>query len=187
MRIGSRRQHYIFAHQMLPALLEEDRKQILGSLLMAERDEFLRDVWDYVGEQLDGSDERNTPFEPVGLSAQVIENSPYATFIIQLPQPERALEAFFAGIVFGPFTGLSAETAGTVPYRYFTLELALGGDENLAQTMFCEWRDGSHLNMGEGPPPETEPFFAAIQQVLLDGVSPLASYTPNHHDEDEEI
>lgn len=178
MRYGSRRQHYIFAHQMLPALLDENRKQILGSLLMAERDEFLRDVWDYVGEQLDGSDERNSPFEPIGLSARVIENSPYMTCIVSLPNPETLPEAHFVAVVFGPFTNLSAETADQVPYRYFALELTYNPDKTERGTMLCEWRDGNHLNMGQGPPPDEDAFFMAIQQVMLEGVTPVASYSP---------
>lgn len=74
--------------------------------------------------------------------------------IIEMPPPRRDTECYFMAVTF--------KDPGT-PY-YFTLERNRAAANS---TMFCSWdSQGSHLNHGEGPPPDKESFAACIARQL---------------------
>ena len=76
------------------------------------------------------------------------------SLVIEMPPPRRNAECHFVAISF--------EGDGTP--HYFTLER-----QRMASnaTMFCSWdAQGSHLNHGEGPPPDKESFATYIHRQL---------------------
>jgi len=142
-----RRHHYLFAHRELPSAAF----RFGADLVSAARDGRLTldTVWVRVGEGLPEPDR----LTPEGLSVSCRRLQDRDVLLVTLPAPQAPTEAYFAAIV--------------VPaLRYFTLEDAYRPVDGARYTVLGEWTDaGIHVNHGAGPPPEPEPFLAAISRL----------------------
>lgn len=147
-----RPQHYLYAHRVLPTLFYQNPQHFL-SILITDGIAFLRFFWDRTLQ--DQGDEPRTPPQGMNYETRGLDDGTVIA-IIELPPPERMAEAYFVAAVF--------HEADPHPLmRYFTLELGLSLFENTPRTVLCEWTaDGKHLNFGDGPAPESKPFFDAI-------------------------
>lgn len=146
-----RRQHYEFAHLLLPQRFFSDAKGLYRILCDDEGITLLEALWreaksDMLDDDIDSKDlSRSTHLGP----------SDSNLMIIKLPLPKAVTEAYFVGLVVGE------------NYRYFTLEL--GFDEGgIKRTVFCEWKNGAHFNYGDGPSADVEAFAATIRAYLDD-------------------
>ncbi|MDK2124067.1 hypothetical protein [Parachitinimonas caeni] len=155
--------HYVFAHQALRQLCQEDPLRFFAIIGSEEQMDFLAWAWGVteknVGEKADGY-----RVEEVAVTRGRILDRP--GIIVQLPQPRATAEAHFVGIVLDvPLS--EASPPEKVGFRYFVLECGthLDGTE---RTVLCEWTaDGDHRNYGDGPAITVQDFVAAIEKRLV--------------------
>lgn len=140
-----RRQHYWFAHRLLPQVVFHDPARFLAAIA-GGHDVILHRLWEQA--PADGP-----PIPPVGLGAAVVPVAGRRCAVVAFPPPAGTVEAYFAGVV-------EPAEAGTGPageWRYFVLEkstpasrqagaaVAAGG----ADAVLCEWlADGGRRNHG---------------------------------------
>jgi len=197
-RPRARQQHYLFAHKMLPQIAFDFGA---ASVLMLSEQEkaadFLERVWRDCGEGLEGRDFVSPDGASVGLSVETrrIGNNELVS-IVSLPTPEVTPEAYFVALMCDAVPQSasgdgSPETlelwrllVRSTPVRVFTLELSQP-EEGEARTVFCEWTsDGRHVNMGDGPSPDKNAFFAFLGAQGLP--RPQASFDPKRQNPVEE-
>lgn len=153
-------QRYVFAHRALPQVVHDDPEKARTLLSGPEGAGFLAFLWHRVGERL--PPEERAPAEGLETSRHV---KPDGTVIIlvTMPPPKRSPEAWFAALVFtpGPRKMLFFRHPPTV--QYLTLELGHDVDGE-TRTVLCGWsKDGTHYNLGDGPPPESDAFLDRVR------------------------
>ena len=164
----SRTQHYVFAHQWLPATFFAIPERMVGDLLANDATDGIRHSWDRLGARLAAAER----LDPVGLEARVVpvhedDHSDYYA-IVTLPEPQAVPEAYFVGMVVRPVDGelVAEEVSGTVregtKLWYFTLERSVDSDLVTPSTVLCAWHEGTHLNFGEAVEPTMKDFLGAI-------------------------
>ncbi len=158
-----RAQHYSFAHRLLPALAWQDPERLRLALASDQSLAFLMRLWHDIAEHLP-PDQR---LDPAGLSAEARPHGARQIVLITLPPPVAVTEAHFAACVFDP------HARPTAPPRYFTLEESYSFFSHQRTTVLGEWRPTGHDNLGAGPAPEREAFYARVCQHL-------DSHTPEH-------
>ena len=149
-----RRQHYFFAHYVLPGLIFENIDTALETFSNPNVDILLQRLWAIAVPE--GSTE--PPILPTSLAVSEFSPAPgVRLFVFSLPQPVAMTEAFF--------TALACMTANSKPMvRYFTLELGFSQTHAL-RTVIGEWTpDRSHVNYGDGPEPTAEAFVSALER-----------------------
>lgn len=155
--------HYLYAHRLLPQLAFSAPEKFLA---FVERNgsAFLEYFWNECGKQI-AEDER---IQPEGLSCKIYSlDDGIVAACITLPQPVEMPEAYFAAFVHRP-EGDDLLNSKQVFTRYFTLEYGQRMDGS-ARTVLCEWNaEGSHLNYGDGPPPQMDLFLNSIESLLSD-------------------
>lgn len=155
-----RRQHYAFAHAVLPRFFYSDPR-LFTSYLAQDKSRFLRFYWDKIGEKFDDPGDR---VDGSGLNGEVrlLDNQVQAG-LITLPTPQRVPEAYFV------MTFYHADFNAAPLARYYTLEYGWNIHTNTPYTVFCGWTaDGTHFNKGAGPEPDLETFLK-VAQADLDG------------------
>lgn len=152
----ARKQHYYFAHRVLPALAHASPEKVLNFLRSAEGDAFLLDLWNAVGDEIEGfADEGRVAPEGLSYFVRKLEAQSQIA-IVRLPTPERLNEAHFVGLVFSPARRAFMFWKPSVSVRYFTLEIGVG------RTILGEWTKRGHANYGDGPQPNEEEFIRTI-------------------------
>jgi hypothetical protein len=125
--------------------------------------EFVRDLWEQAGTYaLPGTVQNDAE---LSVDSRWV-GSEYLLTTIRLPPPHAAPEAWFVCLAATAPPG--AETlADLTDIRVFTLEQSLGLNENVPGTMLCEWTpEGTHRNLGAGPPAELEAFYRSVVAQL---------------------
>ena len=155
---GPRDHHYYFAHQYLPAKASEDAKTLVAKLQTDPATEYLTSLWKFSRSDIDAVDD--IVISTGDLECTPIAMDAYSGVVVRFPQPARTLEAFFAAIL------LNTGSSDSNDHRYFTLEL--GGDDfgGAGRTMFCEWKDGCHINYGDGPEPVRGSFVRHLEEFI---------------------
>jgi len=145
-----RRQHYHFAHRMLPRLAHGDPARIFAFLTL-DPDDFLRSLWQDCADLAEiAGDRPDRRFRPPALRRTVDRTE---WFVVSLPEPRACPEAYFVAL---GFHGDGASFELTV----FTLELAGDGD---APVLGRHNPDGTHTSFGARDIPRTP-------EAFLDGV-----------------
>jgi hypothetical protein len=152
-----RAQYYLFAHGALRELaLEQPMMAFAGVLSDEPRDKTGRMLWDDCGQRVKQAGEPTWPFP--GMESRMYDDGPFPMAVVKLPEAKKQTEAHFVAIVLC-VDPKKDKPPPPVPARYFTLEHGGPGGE----TVFGEWtKDGKHLNRGEGPAAEWEPFHRAV-------------------------
>jgi hypothetical protein len=188
-----RDQHYVFAHIALRQIAFKNPVGCVGVLHSPEAMKFLTELWEEVGThcreapEAGGAAVQHIDGSTLGVRPARVGNFPSA--VVSLPQPLAPTEAYFIALV------LHVELAtlqgdGPTPENpelsYYTLErgVSLDGRE---RAVLCAWdAQGSHLNFGEGPPAQFEPFVEAVRaQVGGKGAEVKASFKPPAENEGE--
>jgi hypothetical protein len=144
-----RRQHYDFAHRLLPKLIADSPDRVLDILAGEQGDSFVEQMWRFAAEGVPEAQRiaerpvRHVRHLPMGQLA----------VILALPPAAAVTEAHLVAIV-------STAPKGA---RYFTLESGVDFPEETARTVFCEWTSGSHVNFGSGPAAEVDPFLDVVE------------------------
>ena len=157
-------QHYTFAHRYLPEIVARQPKLFVESLLKPESN-MINVRWIMNAQKYDLSDEEFIPADGLDCFPINFSEDHYGV-LIQLPQPKRIAEAYFAAIVLKEL-----EESSKVRYRYLTLELGIN-DDGSAGTIFGEWlptEPGYHVNRGSGPSPIKERFLEEVRKLVGDG------------------
>ncbi len=153
---GTRHQHYVFAHGLLPQTAHRDPALLLSILSGGKREEFLLGLW--ADARTQAPDEVVIP--PAGLAAEVRQSGDRSIALITMPNPERVPEAYFAAVVFLPADDDGGEG---MTCRYLTLEYGFTMPGDPRHTIFGGWTpDGTHHNFGKGPPAELEAFYDRV-------------------------
>lgn len=169
MAPGPRPHHYVYAHKMLPKLFHGDPTLFIATMLDA-RETFLRKVWDDLGQRVEDNDGPRARLPSDGLGVY-FERLPKDVLVavVELPEakymPEAHLVAFVYQLPESAQGRLRPGRAGMA--RMFTLEygLSLQGDE--PRTVLCEWSaDGTHRNLGDGPPATIDDFIEKIASLV---------------------
>jgi hypothetical protein len=149
-----RRQHYEYAHRVLPGVAFDNPSGMMTVLASPKARPLLADLWLRLAEQCerDGqpADRAYRPPEPARRRANAT-----AWYVVTLPQPLHSPEAFLVALAFD---------AATATVRCFTLELTWDHVARKATTVVCGWSpEGNHLNYGlHGTPPEPAAFLDAV-------------------------
>ncbi len=149
----ARLQHYLFAHRVLPDLFSRDPLQMLAALKGPDGPERLRRLWEEVGKGAP-PEERVAPDGLTCSDHELSRGLWCPTLVVVMPPTANVGEAILAAAVLagGP--------------RYFTLEHGLALPEGAPRTVLCEWRAGSHLNYGDGPPADVTAFLQAVEDKV---------------------
>ncbi|PIE18820.1 MAG: hypothetical protein CSA65_04085 [Proteobacteria bacterium] len=142
-----RAQHYDFAHLLLRRRFFEDPSGLARLVAGEDGETFLQAMWN----EAMASGEVD-PIPPRGLKGTLVGGARGVLVVVDLPRPRAMTEAHQVALVV-PEQG---------DPRYFTLELGFDEDDH-QRTVLCEWRDGAHMNFGDGPAPDIEAFAAAVR------------------------
>lgn len=158
IRDAPRRQHYYFAHQYLRDRAQQNPEPLVDNLRKETGTKYLKFLWVSRGFAAKREEDDFIPAD--GLKCFPIEiGNEYFGALVEFPTPEKMTEAYFAAII------LPVRAQPSVPAEFFTLEFSLNRSEG---TILCKWVEGSHFNLGDGPPPQREAFVEAISKLLLD-------------------
>ncbi len=153
-----RRQHYHFAHQYLPERACQHPKLLVEKLREKSATSYLSFLWVSRGLAVKGEHEEFIPAD--GLECCPIEiGDDYYGALVRFPTPQKMAEAYFVAIV------LPVANSASASCQFFTLEFSMDADRT-KRTALGEWVDGSHFNLGSGPPPEKEAFLEAMAELV---------------------
>jgi hypothetical protein len=173
-----RTQHYVFAHVVLRQLAFERPLEVVGTLHTDDGPKFLQALWADVAAQvraggqpadIDGSD----------LAFGGVRVGDFPCAVIRMPSPMAPTECYYVAIVLHvKLDGSDQPLKGQPEVSYFTLErgVTMDGGE---RTVLCGWdAAGTHLNYGDGPPPDPDAFAAALKALLAGRRELHASFRP---------
>ena len=157
-----RAHHYVFAHVALRTFCERDPLKFFAIMASEQKEDFISFVWEKVCEQCDENEKADFSEKDIKISTIKVRN--YPTVIIVMPEATAIAEAIMIGVVLTTKTeNINADTK--IEYRYFVLEQGVdikGG----SRTVFCEWSNKGHLNMGDGPEATVDSFIETIKQKI---------------------
>ena len=176
----ARMQHYIFAHQLLPAQMFADPATVLVPMVSEtgyseEGRAHLLQFWEAAGEGQSGDDVVRA--DGLTYSMEVLGHPNSTAFFVTLPPPVKKSEAHFVLMVFDA-PGLCVGTPRQL--RYFVLE-NYGERDGALKTQLGEWvakDDGSlkYADHGEGLPATKEAFMAKVEEIIrASGSQPAAA------------
>ena len=157
---------YIFAHRYLPALVHED-PQIATSLAFSKKQqELLLKIWELCQERYPNAPSQN-PTDLTVTGGKLDEG--VAAALVTMPPPEDITEAYYVCVI-AKFS-MEGGKVKVSDVAYYTLEKSISLDANALfgleektpspprdarPTVLGGWgKDGSHLNFGSGPSPES--------------------------------
>jgi hypothetical protein len=148
---------------MLPQLAFSAPEKFLA-FLERNGSTFLEYFWNECGKHI--AEEQRLDPEGLGCNIYPLDDDIVAA-CITLPQPTEMPEAYYIAFVHRPASEDPLDSK-RVFTRYFTLEYGQRIDGS-PRTVLCEWTaDGSHLNYGDGPPPQMDLFINSIESLLSD-------------------
>lgn len=153
----ARPQHYHFVHRFLPGQLEFGAKTVVERLL-ENPGRYLNYYWSSSMEEIGIDQQKSLPSDGLECFPIQLDDTRHGV-LIQLPEPKNTNEAYFAAIV------ITKSSENFDEFRYFTLEYSKGFDGFL-RTVLCEWKDGTHFNYGDGPPPQSAAFIESLKRLL---------------------
>jgi hypothetical protein len=172
---AARMQHYIFAHQLLPAQALYFPAETLVPLVDASGSsqagrEHLLDFWQTAGEGLSGK--HLVPSDGLKYQMVVLGHPNSTAFLIELPPPIKKPEAYGVLIVFDA-PGLARNNIRHL--RYFVLEFH-GAKGGMPKAGISEWTpkgDGEleYVDHGECTRPGKKEFAARVQQIIKESGS----------------
>ena len=154
--------HYTFAHVALRHFCASDPLQFFGIMGSEDAAGLFDFLWEKVCEQCDPSGPTGLKREDIRFHTLRIAEHP--TVLVIMPDAQAVAEAIMVAVVLMADLGAD-EVPDPVPYRFLVLEQ--GADlDGTRRTVFCEWTEDAHLNMGDGCEPNTEAFVAFLEGKL---------------------
>lgn len=160
---------YVFANLYLRGALFEIG---VGDVLFTNRGtEYLRGMWERCSRDYPQGN-RLGPSELRLL--EVVRYQDWVILPVVFPEPDQATEPFFGAIALRQGQKRWGLWRAKPQLRYFLLELKEPASAH--GTTLGEWTMEQHLNYGNGPPPEVEPFIERVADVLDGRVNVVARY-----------
>ena len=151
-RFGVHNQHYVFVHQVLRDLFFDSPDKIIAILGDESRNNSLLDLWNKVGDILEGL----SLVEPNGLCCELKVYGNMTIVVVTLPTPKNLNETYFVALIYRPPTPGQEALA-----RFVTLE------HSVDTVVLCEWDGNSgHVNMGYQCEPILQDFFEEVCRLL---------------------
>lgn len=146
------RQHYDFAHKVVPYVIKEYFEELVNQLVNGSVQEWINQLW--TNNVDDTLINYSVAVHPVCQYAKASEEIGLIYFI--MPAPRTTGEALYTAIVFL----MDEDSPSTWLWRYFTLELgvylvpsylltASADDGDLTRWTFAEWNESNHINRGK--------------------------------------
>lgn len=158
--------HYQFAHYFLRGMTMAEPQQFEACARAGNVNEFLAYLWSSAWSAF--NEESACEFvPPIGLRLDRCGlGDGWCLYLITLPLAQSVGEAHMVGIAIKRDFDSEASQV-----RYFTLEVGL--DRNVLAEWYADATSVSHLNYGDGPPPERTAFTAAIVAALGPNAQPV--------------
>ncbi len=110
--------------------------------------------------------EQEADFSVKDVVVHLVGAAGYPCAVIEMPPPQATTETFYVALVLLVNPTAEVPDLDKVALRYFTLEKGFVLD-GPPRTVLGEWTaEGIHLNYGDGPVPQLEPFVQAIAKLL---------------------
>jgi len=157
----ARHHHYFFAYRYLLERVNSNARQLIKDLSGEPGKQQLEVLWTVLGQDFKARGEEFVSAE--GLNCFEVEiGKDYYGVIVEMPKPERMVEAYFVAILAPTF-----KTTENL-FEFYSLAYSKKGSQG---TVLGRWiPGGSHFNLGDGPAPEIDKFIAALQETLGKGV-----------------
>lgn len=156
-----RAHHYTFAHIALKEFCKKDPLKLFSILSSKDSRDFIDSLWKQVCTFCDQKEKTDIKAEDIKVDTINMRGS-FPAVLITMPETKGITEAIMIAIVIE--TNLNTtKLPEEIKYRYFTLEHGQDIDEKKI-TIFCEWSNGNHLNMGQGPEAKSELFIQEIEK-----------------------
>ncbi len=152
--------HYELAHRALPSLMGPNPEHVIETLRSDSALAFLEHIGGVVCERLERAGAIPPPNCFAGLAVHQVEAAGLPVVLVRMPPALAPAEAIFVALF------VTAEGEG----RVHTLELSVNVMTGDPTTMACEWRDGTHMNHGQGPEGSVEAYRAWLDGFLSDRV-----------------
>lgn len=155
-----RKQHYLFAHRLLPEIAFKDPKTFYAVLGSHSANRYLQTLWRKAADVL-----QQASLEEEGLFGQMLGKR---MAVIEFPRPLEISESYFAIMATVPGPRKWGILPGPPKHAYFTLELA-GVDRktNKPKTNLARLdKEFYQFDLGPGTAPTRESFVAAVAKVL---------------------
>ena len=160
--------HYTLAHLALRDAAFEHPLAVLSVLASPQAQEFLAEVFRSVATHCREREPR-PDFQPEDVKIHTVRVSRYPCAVIEMPTPRTAAEAYFVAAVLLADPTKELPVSKEVQLRYITLEEGFVFPGAPPRTVLAEWTaDRTHVNFGDGPPPQLEAFVAAIEGKLAE-------------------
>lgn len=131
--------HYIFAHRVLPAVVEQDGPR-LSEMLRRDPRAVAEQLWTHAAAM--APDAAPIPFE--GFACRWLAAPRWSVFVMTLPPAIAPTEASHVAVAVTPADGPPQEI------RYFLLERG-GSAGRAVQWLLCQWQSGRHINHDQSP------------------------------------
>jgi hypothetical protein len=150
------KQHYNFAHKLMPYIVENHFQDILNHVVNKTADSFVVQLWNEYSD--DSMSEYNSLVYPTYHFAKPTEELELIYFV--MPSPRKITEAAYTAILFMMDNSLPFQWRRS----YFTLELGLA---EAPYWVLGEWKNSQHINLGTF---ELEPTLENfLKRVVLEG------------------
>jgi hypothetical protein len=158
--------HYTLAHLALRDAAFQHPVAFLGLLASPRAQAFLTEVYRSVEDHCREREPRPS-FGPEDLKIHTVRAGRYPCAVVEMPAPRSAAEAYFVAAVLLADPAEELPDPKDVQLRYFTLEEGFVFPGAPPRTVLAEWTaDRTHVNFGDGPPPQVTAFVAAIEGKL---------------------
>jgi hypothetical protein len=158
--------HYTLAHLALRSVAFEQPLMFLGVLASPKARAFLADMLVDVSEHCKDREPRGD-FGVDDIGIHTLRVGSYPCAVLEMPRPRAMIEAHFVAAVLLEDPATPIGEGERIPLRYFTLEKGASFDGR-PRTVLCEWTaNGTHANLGDGPPAELAAFVKAIQGLMV--------------------
>lgn len=151
-----REHHYTLGHIAFRQYCTSNTEHFFTSMVSEdESKDLIQGLWLRVCEECGSPETTDVDIDELDLLTFSMNGLP--TVLICMPETKAVAEAIFVLVVLTNIEDLS--------FRYFTLE-AGESDDGRDSTVFCEWADEAHINMGEGCEPSTNAFMNLVKEKL---------------------
>ena len=163
--VKPRNQHYVFAHIFLRQLVLDAPWQFFGMMASPGAEKILISIWNNVRAWLEKTGKPVDASSPDGLVATPTRIGGFPAVLVTLPKPIGVTEAYFIAVVMKTLE-MPRDMKEKGPVSYYALEHGHSLATQSDRTVLTEWKDGTHLNFGDGPPAELESFRIAVERKL---------------------
>ena len=146
MQAMPRRQHYVFAHKLIPADVHGFAEQTWAALTGPQAGDYVAMQWHKAAEG-----EASMPMDGIRVFER-IQRGPWELLPIAMPEPQGPTEAYFVVLARRP----------DAPGQVGVFVMEAGVPENGPRAYWAEWRPNGRIRMADLPQISLDAFMAAV-------------------------